>query len=124
MALLVVALGVWSLARSRVVAPIDAVVTERLCQDHGTEIEREMLDFERSNRFGWGNRSEGFCFYGEGPNGEAPITLTIEQTEPGPLYRGAKWLGVIVQLGIVSLFLRMTIEPALDLYAYVRSLLR
>ncbi len=121
MVLLLAALVVWNLARSRVVAPFDALITERLCLDHGEEIGRELLDFERSNRFGWSNRSEGFCAFGAGPDGEAPITRTIADTEPGLLYQAGKVIGIIVQLGIVSVFLRLTIDPALDLYRYLRS---
>lgn len=120
-ALLVVALFVWSVARDRLATPLDNMVTERLCIDHGEEIDRTMLDFERSNRFGLFDRSEGYCFYGEGPDGEAAITQTIAETKPGPLYRAAKWIGIIIQLGVVSLFLRLTIDPALGLYRYLRS---
>lgn len=120
-ALIVAALVVWNVSRSRVVAPFDGLITERLCLDHGEEIGRELLDYERSNRFGWSNRSEGFCFFGSGPDGEAPITRTIAETEPGLLYRAGKWIGIIVQLGIVSLFLRLTVDPSLDLYRYLRS---
>ncbi len=121
LALIVASLFVWSLARDRIVTPFDDLVTERLCLDHGETIEREAVGHERSNRFGLSNRSEGFCSFGEGPNGEAPITKTIAETEPGLLYRAAKWIGIIVQLGIVSIFLRLTIDPALDVYRYLRS---
>ena len=119
--ILLAASVIWSLARNPIVRPLDNTVTEQLCRDHADEIGREMLGYERSNRFGLVNRSEGYCRYGEGPDGEAPITLTIEETDPGPLYRGAKWLGIIVQLGIVSFFLRFTIDPALDFYRHLRS---
>jgi hypothetical protein len=119
--LLIVALFVWSAVRDRVVTPLDSMVTERLCTDHGEEIGRTMLAFERSNRFGLTDRSVGYCFYGEGPNGEAAITLAIEQLDPGRLYLAAKWIGIIIQLGVVSIFLRLTIDPALDFYRYVRS---
>ncbi len=122
--ILVLAVFVWSLARDRVVTPFDDFMTERACADHGEEIERELLSHERSNRFGLSNRSEGYCAYGVGPEGEAPITLAIASTEPGLQYRAAKWIGIIVQLGIVSFFLRLTIDPALDLYRYLRSWIR
>lgn len=121
-AILLAALVIWSLTRNQIVEPFDRMVTEQLCRDHAEEIGRETVGYERSNRFGVRNRSEGYCRYGEGPNGEAPITLTIEETDPGPLYLGAKWVGIIVQLGIVSFFLRLTVEPALDFYRYLRSL--
>ncbi len=119
--LLVLAVIVWSFGRNQIVRPLDNLLTERLCLDHGEEIERISTGYERSNRFGLVDRSEGYCFYGEGPNGEAPITLTIEETLPGPLYRGAKWVGIIIQLGIVSIFLRFTIDPVLDTYRYIRA---
>ncbi len=119
--LIVLAIGVWSIARNRVVGPLDGLVTERLCLDHGELIERPVTGYERSNRFGLVNRSYGSCSFGQGPEGEPPMTLTIEETEPGPLYRAAKWIGIIVQLGIVSIFLRLTVDPVLDLYRYVRS---
>lgn len=120
-ALLVVAVFVWGETRDRVIEPLDNIVTERLCITYGEEIERSVVGYERSNRFGLVNRSEGFCRYGEGVNGEAPITLTIEETAPGRLYRGAKLIGIITQLGIVSIFLRFTIEPVLGFYRYIRS---
>ncbi len=119
--LLVAAIWLWGQARERLVHPLDELVTEQLCDTYGEEIERTVVGYERSNRFGLRDRSEGFCRYGIGPNGEAPITLTIEETAPGPLYRGAKRVGIIAQLGIVSIFLRFTIEPVLGFYRYVRS---
>ncbi len=115
------ALVVWSIGRNQVVTPLDDLVTERLCRDHGEEIGRESVGYERSNRFGLFNRSEGYCSYGEGPDGEAPITLTIEDTAPGPLYRGTKIVGIIIQLGIVSIFLRLTVDPVLESYHYLRE---
>ncbi len=119
--LMICALFVWSFARDRIVAPVDELVTEQLCITYGEEVEREVIGFERSNRFGIFNRSEGFCRYGQGPNGEAPISVTIEDTAPGPLYRGAKIIGIITQLGIASIFLRFTMDPSLDFYRWVRS---
>jgi hypothetical protein len=119
--LAVAALYVWSFARNELVRPFDNLLTERLCLDHAEEIGRVSTGYERSNRFGLFDRSEGYCSYGEGPDGEAPITLTIEETVPGPLYRGAKVIGIIAQLGIVSIFLRFTVEPVLDFYRYIRS---
>lgn len=120
-ALLVVAVFVWSMARDRVVTPLDEMITEDACTTHGDEIGRALLDYERSNKFGLFNRSEGYCYYGEGPNGETPITQTMAEVQPGALYRAGKWIGIIIQLGIVSIFLRLTIDPALDLYRYIRS---
>lgn len=119
--LLVCAVFVWSFARDRIVRPFDNVVTEQLCKTYGEEIERTMISYEGSNRFGLFNRSEGFCRYGEGANGEAPITLNIEDTAPGPLFRAAKLIGIVTQLGIVSIFLRFTMDPVLDVYRWIRS---
>lgn len=118
---LLLAVLLWSETRQRVVRPLDDLVTERLCITYGEEIEREVTGFERSNRFGLVDRSEGYCQYGDGPNGEAPMTVTIEQTLPGPLYRAAKIIGIIVQLGIVSIFLRFALDPVLEFYRYVRA---
>lgn len=117
----IAALFVWSEVRQRVVAPLDEAVTEQACASHGDEIERESTGYERSNRFGLFNRSVGYCFYGEGPEGEAPLTLTIEQTQPGPFYRGAKAAGIIAQLGLVSIFLRLAVDPVLDAYAQIKA---
>lgn len=117
----IAAFWVWSVVRTAVAEPLDRFVTEQLCEDHGEEISRELLGFERSNRFGLRNRSEGFCFYGEGPQGEAPITLTIEDTLPGPRYRAAKWIGIIIQLGLVSIFVRFVVDPVMDTYRYIRQ---
>ena len=119
--IVVAAFILWGQVRARVVTQLDELVTEQLCQTYGEEIERTVTGYERSNRFGLQNRSEGYCEYGQGPNGEAPITRTIEETAPGPLYRGAKLIGIIIQLGIVSIFLRFAIDPVLDFYRYVRS---
>lgn len=119
--LVVLALFVWSFGRNQLIRPVDNLLTERLCLDHAEEIGRVSTGYERSNRFGLIDRSEGYCFYGEGPNGEAPMSLTIEDTVPGPLYRGAKWIGIITQLGIVSIFLRFTVDPVLETYKYIRT---
>ncbi|MGH1490678.1 MAG: hypothetical protein ACRBK7_15030 [Acidimicrobiales bacterium] len=119
--LAVLALFVWSIGRNQVVRPMDNLLTERLCLDHAEEIGRVSTGYERSNRFGLVDRSEGYCYYGEGPNGEAPITLTVEDTVPGPLFRGAKLVGIIIQLGLVSIFLRFTVDPVLDTYNYIRA---
>jgi len=117
----VAALFVWSIARSTVVAPLDAVVTEQLCQTYGEEIGRTATGFERSNRFGFFNRSVGYCSYGVGPTGGDPITVTIEETEPGSRYRAAKWIGIILQLGIVSIFLRFVVDPVMEIGQYLKA---
>ncbi len=119
----ILALFVWSAVRSAIIEPLDNAVTEQLCDSYGEEIGRLATGYERSNRFGLRNRSQGFCFYGPGLDGEAPITLTIEETQPGSRYRAAKWIGIIIQLGIVSIFLRFVVDPVMDTYRYVRSLI-
>ncbi|MEM7275510.1 MAG: hypothetical protein AAF547_20710 [Actinomycetota bacterium] len=118
------ALWLWSVVREEVVAPVDSIITERLCIAHGEELGRSVLAFERSNRFAIQNRTDGFCRFGQGPEGEPPLTLTIEETEPGPLYRAAKIIGIIVQLGIVSIMLRLVVDPVFDVYRYIRAKLR
>jgi hypothetical protein len=115
------ALIVWSEVRQRVVAPFDELATESQCADHGEDIGREPAGYERSNRFGLFNRSVGFCFYEEGAEGEPPLTVSIADTEPGPLYRGAKFAGIIIQLGLVSIFLRLVVDPILDTYRQIRE---
>jgi hypothetical protein len=120
--LLIAALVVWSTVRERVVSPVDGWVTERVCATHGERIGREVTGYEQSNRFGLRNRSEGFCRYGIGPNGEAPITLTVAEAEPGLRYRATKWLGIIFQLGVVSLFLRFTVDPVFEVARFLRRL--
>lgn len=117
------ALYLWSAVRSSLIEPFDEAVTEQLCETYGEEIQRTVTGYERSNRFGLQNRSEGFCFYGVGPQGEAPITLTIEETQPGNRYRAAKAIGIIMQLGIVSIFLRFVVDPVMEAYAYLRRLI-
>lgn len=112
----VCALIVLNLARTRIVAPFDNLVTEQMCLRHGEEIERTLLDFERSNRFALRDRTDGFCSYGPGPDGEPAMTMAIADTDPGPLYRWAKAIGIILQLGIASIFIRLVTEPLLETY--------
>ena len=119
--LAVLTLLVWSVARDRVVEPFDQFVTDQHCFDKGQDFEREVVEVERSNRFGLVDRSEGFCSFGEGPDGEAPMTLTIDQTAPGPLFRAFKAFGIILQLGIVSIFLRLIVDPVFEMYRAVRG---
>ena len=115
----VFALIVLNLARTRVVAPLDNLVTEQMCLRHGEDIERTLLDFERSNRFALRDRTDGFCSYGPGPEGEPAVAMAIADTEPGALYTWAKAVGIILQLGIVSIFIRLVTEPALETYRYL-----
>lgn len=117
----VCALIVLNLARTHVVSPFDNLVTEQMCLRHGEDLERILLDFERSNRFAFRDRTDGFCSYGPGPAGEPAMAMAIDDTEPGALYTWAKAIGIVLQLGIASIFIRLVTEPVLDTY---RSLVR
>ena len=117
--IVIMALLVLGFARSRVVAPFDNLVTEQMCLRHGEAIERTLLDFERSNNFALQDRSDGFCSYGPGPEGEPAVTMTVEETEPGALYTWAKAVGIMLQLGIASIFVRLVTEPALETYNFL-----
>ncbi len=118
------ALIVFNLARTRIVAPFDNLVTEQMCLRHGEEIERTLLDFERSNRFALSNRTDGFCSYGPGAEGEPAVTMSIAETEPGALYTWAKAIGLILQLGIASFFIRLVTDPVLETYRFLAERFR
>jgi len=118
----VLALLVLDVARNRAVAPFDNVVTEQMCLRHGEELGRSLIGYERSNRFALQNRTDGFCSFGTGPNGEPPVTMTVEEADPGALYTWAKAIGIVLQLGIVSVFIRFVTEPAFDLYRVVSEI--
>lgn len=118
------ALIVLNLARTRVVAPFDNLVTEQMCLRHGEEMERTLLDYERSNRFALRDRTEGFCSYGPGPEGEPATAMAIADTDPGALYLWAKAIGIVLQLGIASIFIRLVTDPALEAYRFVRDRFR
>ncbi len=118
------ALIVLNLARTHVVGPFDKLVTEQMCLRHGEEIERTLLDFERSNQFALRNRTDGFCTYGVGPEGEPAMTMAIDATEPGALYTWAKAIGIMLQLGIASIFIRLVTEPALETYRFLSERFR
>jgi len=115
---------VLNVARTRVVAPFDDLVTEQMCLRHGGEIERTLLDFERSNQFALSDRTDGFCSYGPGPEGEPAVVMTVDETEPGALYTWAKAIGIILQLGIASIFVRLVTEPALETYRFLAERIR
>ena len=117
-------LFVLDFARDRIVAPFDNLVTEQMCLRHGEEIERSLLDYGRSTRFALRNRTDGYCSYGPGAEGEAALTMTVEETDPGALYTWAKVIGIIVQLGIASIFIRLVTEPVLETYRILERRLR
>ncbi len=108
-------------ARNQIVQPFDELVTERLCVAHGEEIGRELATFERSNRFGLRNRSHGSCSFLAGENGEPAMMLTLAETVTGPMFRMAKIVGLVLQFGVVSIFLRLVVDPILSTYDAIRS---
>ncbi len=115
----ILSLQVLNFARERLVAPFDGLITEQMCLRYGEDTGRTLLDFERSNRFTLGERSDGFCSYGPGLNGEPALSLTVQETEPGALYTWAKVVGILLQLGVVSTFIRLVTEPALETYRFI-----
>lgn len=117
--ILVASLFVWRFARAAVVQPFDSLVTEQACRGHGEDIGRPLIDYERSNRFGLSNRTVGYCLLGPVDGGQGSVQLRLDEIEFGPLYRLAKAAGIITQLAIVSFFLRLAVDPAMDLYRIV-----
>lgn len=111
---------VLAVARNTLVRPFDSLVTEQACRSHGEEIQRPLIEFERSNRFAISDRTEGFCLYGPGEGGDGTARFTLEEVEPGSVYTMAKVAGIILQLGVTSIFLRLVTDPALALYRYLR----
>ena len=121
------------------IAPLDGLLTSRVCNVHGDEISREVIDYERSNRFGLVDRSHGWCLYGplleldengdpiEGAEGagETPtddpftaetdqLLLTLDEIEPDGLYTLGKAIGIVLQLGAASLAVRVLGDPLLE----------
>jgi hypothetical protein len=133
----------------QVIAPFDRLATEHACSIHGDELSRPVVDVERSNRFGLINRSYGWCLLGpvtlddeddtasdstlgldEGDPAAEPLAgseadptsevqIDLREIEPGSLYRAAKIMGVLLQLGAASAAVRIVGEPILD--RFVRS---
>ncbi len=121
--ILIGSLFVWRFARSAVVAPFDSLVTEQACRSQAEELERPLIDFERSNRFGLRDRTYGSCLLGPLEGEQGTLQLGLEDVEFGPLYRLAKAAGIITQLFIVSIFLRFIVDPAMDLYRSIVKLM-
>ncbi len=120
----VLALVVLNQARNRVVAPFDNLVTEQMCLRYGEDNQRTLLDFERSNRFALRDRTDGYCSYGPGPEGEPALAMPVAETDPGPLYTWAKAIGIIIQLGIASIFIRLVTEPLLETHRFIAERFR
>jgi hypothetical protein len=118
-AVAVAAIWVLGFARTQVVAPFDNLITEQMCLRYGEQEERTLLDFERSNKFAMSNRTDGYCSFGPGPDGEPAIAPTIAETQPGALYQWAKTIGIVLQLGIVSIFVRLVTEPSIETVRFV-----
>lgn len=114
------ALIVLVVARNTLVRPIDDLVTEQTCRNYGEEIQRPLIEYEQSNQFALTDRTDGFCLFGAGEGGEGTVRYTLEEIEPGPRYTMAKLGGIVLQLGIASIYLRLVTEPAFGLYRYLR----
>ncbi len=121
--ILIGSLFVWRFARSAVAAPFDSIVTEQACRSQAEELERKLVDFERSNRFGLRDRAYGSCLFGPVEGGTGNMRVDHTELEFGTLYRLAKAAGIITQLFIVSIFLRLVVDPAMDLYRSVVRLM-
>ena len=114
------ALIVLVVARNTIVRPFDSLVTEQACRSFGEDIQRPLIEFQRSDRVTLTDRTDGFCFYGAGEGGDGTVRYTLEEIEPGPMYTMAKIGGIVLQLGVASIFLRLITDPALGLYRYLR----
>ena len=142
---IMIAVGFFGLVLTRqVLAPVDDLITDQACSTHGDQLQRPVVAYERSNRFGLINRTYGSCVFGpveieELPEGvEAPepdesdgpilgadadpevqLVLGLDEIQPGPLYRTLKIMGVVLQLGAASVAVRLLGEPLLD--RFIRS---
>ncbi|MEM7339790.1 MAG: hypothetical protein AAF467_14145 [Actinomycetota bacterium] len=125
--LLVVGFFTLQVAR-RVTVPVDNFVTEQACTNFGNRFGRPVVEYETATRFSRFDTSEGSCTFGpvEPPDIEEDVEelevlpdiadsdvvrVTLLDTEPGPLYDAAKVMIVILQLGLVSLALRVVGVP-------------
>lgn len=108
-------------ARNTIVRPLDTLVTEQACRSFGDEIQRPLIEFQPSNRFTLTDRTDGFCFYGGGEGGQGTVRYTMEEIEPGPVYTVTKLGGIVLQLGVASVFLRLVTDPVLATYRYLRQ---
>ncbi len=107
-------------ARNIIVRPLDNLVTEQTCRSFGDEIQRPLIEFQRSNQFALSDHTDGFCLYGAGEGGDGTVRYTLDEIEPGPMYTMAKLSGIVLQLGAASIFLRVITDPTLALYRYLR----
>ena len=145
-----VSIGLIALIVARqVLAPIDRFVTEQTCSVHGDKMSRPVIDSERSNRLALVDRSRGWCLYGpvelEGTelavvevtddemadadavplagstaDESADLLLTLEEIQPGGLYRALKVMGIVLQLGAASVAVRAFGDPLLDRFGRPR----
>lgn len=126
---ILVVVGIASILFARqLIAPLDGLLTSQACSRHGDELSRPVVDYERSNRFGLRDRSDGWCLYGpievEGEDVDPAdveagtvdtVQLTLAEVEPGGLYRVGKFMGIVLQLGAASFVVRALADPLLDL---------
>ena len=125
--LIVIALVTLQVAR-RLTEPIDNVVTDLACSSFGDRFGRPVVEYETATRFAVFDSSDGSCTFGPVelpddpdeveelevlPDIEASdvVRVTLLDTDPGPLYDGAKVAIVILQLGLVSVVVRLVGVP-------------
>ena len=124
------------------IRPIDDRVTEFACSSYGDDLARPLLSHQRSNRFGLANRTYASCSFGpvdpdalaelpveydddgeplprpESPFDDAePMALAVSDFEPIGLYGLVKGMGIVLQLGVASLAVRLVGEPLLERFA-------
>lgn len=145
LALLVFVAIVALLFARRLYAPVDSIVTQRVCSEYGETLSRERVDHERSNRFSLVDRTDGYCVFGpvqdleaidggastddgaaaediEGdPAAQATIQVSLADLETDRFYTAIKWMGVIFQLGVASLAVRIVADPLLDRFVRRRA---
>lgn len=131
---LLVAAGLVALFFARqLIAPLDGLLTSQACSAHGDELSRPVVEYERSNRFALQDRAEGWCLFGpiETAEGDAvasedvgsidTLQLTLDEIEPGGLYRVGKLMGIVLQFGAASFVVRALADPLLDLLVRRRN---
>lgn len=107
-------------AGTTIVRPLDSLVTEQACRSFGSEIQRPLIESQRSDRLNPTDRTGGFCLYGAGEGGEGTVRYTLDEIEPGALYTMGRVSGIVLQLGITSVFVRLVTDPTFALYRYLR----
>ncbi len=102
------------IAARRVVAPVDGLVTQLACKDHGKLIGRELMSYERSNHLAIAGRTDGSCRYGPVQGGSDNLEVSIPEIGPGGIYGATKVMGFVLQLGAASVAVRLLADPLLD----------